>query len=123
MYSKTIITAVLSLAMGFALPAMGQEKFVDGRKDLFLCDFQNLEVSNQLFSHYDLAELQPSSFMQNLGFAVGRSWLFKLMDEQTSVNFFAGSCSEFNPAGTANAWLVSCRIDIPAKGCKLTWKS
>lgn len=123
MYSKTIITAVLSLAMGFALPAMGQEKFVDGRKDLFLCDFQNLEVSNQLFSHYDLAELQPSSFMQNLGFAVGRSWLFKLMDDQTSVNFFAGSCSEFNPAGTANAWLVSCRIDIPAKGCKLTWKS
>ena len=61
--------------------------------------------------------------MQNLGFAVGRSWLFKLMDDQTSVNFFAGSCSEFNPAGTANAWLVSCRIDIPAKGCKLTWKS
>ena len=123
MYSKKIIAAALSLTMGFALPTMGQEKFVDGQKDIFLCDFQDLAVSNQLFSHYDLAELQPSSFMQNLGFAVGRSWLFKLMDDQTSVNYFAGSCSEFTPAGTANAWLVSCRIDIPAKGCKLTWKS
>lgn len=113
----------VALLIGAGQKTLAQQTFVEGNKDLFLCDFQDVNKSYQLFNIYDLGGLQPSSFMRSLGFAVNKSWLFKLMDEQTSINYFAGSCSEFDPIGQANAWLVTGRIDIPAKNCKLSWKS
>lgn len=112
-----------TLLMGAWQTSVAQKTFVEGNKDIFFCDFQDVDKSYQLFSTYDFSGLQPSSFMRSLGFAKGRPWLFKLMDDQTSVNYFAGCCSEFDPAGQANAWLVTGRIDIPAKNCKLSWKS
>lgn len=118
-----MMALAVALLMGSWHTAVAQPAFVEGDKDLFLCDFQDVNKSYQLFSIYDLAGLQPSSFMRSLGFAVSKPWLFKLMDEQTSINYFAGSCSEFEPAGRANAWLVTKRIDIPAKNCLLSWKS
>lgn len=99
------------------------ETFLTDGEVLFFCDFQDIEVSNRLFKAYDLSGLTPAANAKSVGFSPEKPWLLKLMDDLTSTNFYAGSHSWFDPAGTANAWLVSQRIDIPAEGYTLSWKS
>lgn len=38
-------------------------------------------------------------------------------------NYFAGATSAYNPAGAADAWLVTKAIEIPDSGYVLSWKS
>ena len=97
--------------------------FMPGNCDLFTCDFQDLNQTKARVSSYDLSGNTPTSAMQSVGFAAGKAWLFKLMDDYASTNYYAGSTSAFTPAGRANAWLVTQPIEIPATGCQLSWKS
>lgn len=89
----------------------------------FFCDFQDIEVSRALFTAYDLSGLIPAKNATSNGFSKEKPWLLKLMDDLTSTNYYAGSHSWFEPAGTANAWLVTKAIEIPAEGYTLSWKS
>lgn len=123
MYKKILTLITFCSALIISPTAAQSQNFVDGNRDLYLCDFQDISESYQLVSSYDLAKLEPSSFMQSVGFAVDRPWLYKLMDDIASTNYFAGCCSEFTPTGQANAWMVTKGIYIPGKECKLSWKS
>ena len=123
MYKKIFMLAAIFSAMTATLSVAQNHDFVDGNKDLYLCDFQDASASYQLVSAYDLSNHEPSSFMKNVGFSAGRPWLYKLMDDINSVNSFAGCCSEFATPAAANAWLVTKSIYIPGKSCKLSWKS
>lgn len=123
MYKNFFTLAAIFSAMTATLSVAQNQDFVDGNKDLFVCDFQDATASYQLVTSYDLANLEPSSFMKNVGFSVGRPWLYKLMDDINSVNSFAGCCSEFATPAAANAWLVTKPIYISGKSCKLSWKS
>lgn len=93
-----------------------------GEKVLFACDFQ--DDASDKFVTYDLDSLQPSSDMKQLGFSVGKPWIFTFQDSYTSENFFAGSTSSYAPAGQADDWLViKDAIHIPSTGYRLTWNS
>lgn len=119
---KSLIAGIGFLAG--LVPAMGQTGSTTGNERmLFSCDFQDLATSQSQFSTYELSGNTPSSTMQKVGFAKGRGWLFKLMDSYASTNFYAGCTSQFNPAGKADAWLVSQPILLPGRGCRLEWKS
>ena len=89
----------------------------------FYCDFQDLEVSKSLFTMHDLSGLTLAANATSNGFSAEKPWVLKFMDDLTSTNYYAGSHSWFEPAGTANAWLVTTAIEIPAKGYTLSWKS
>ena len=99
------------------------EPFQTNGEVVFFCDFQNIEVSNSLFTMHDLSGQQLAKNASSVGFSKEKPWLLKLMDELVSTNFYAGSHSWFEPAGKANSWLVTTRIDIPAEGYTLQWKS
>lgn len=119
---KSLLAGVC-LMTGF-VPAMAQEADgADNEKVLFSCDFQDLATAQSQFTSYELSGNTPSQMMLNVGFSKGRGWLLKLMDSYASTNFYAGCTSQFSPAGTANAWLVSQPILLPGRGCRLEWKS
>ena len=75
MYKKIFMLAAIFSAMTATLSVAQNQDFVDGNKDLFVCDFQDATASYQLVTSYDLANLEPSSFMKNVGFSAGRPWL------------------------------------------------
>ena len=63
MYKKIFMLAAIFSVM-IATPSVAQAPdFVDGNKDLFVCDFQDATASYQLVSAYDLSNHEPSSFM------------------------------------------------------------
>lgn len=99
------------------------EEFRTDDKIIFSCDFQDTEKAKSLFNVYDFSNLAPTSFMVQLGFSTGNPWIFKLQDSYTSKNYFAGATSAYNPAGAADAWLVTKAIEIPDSGYVLSWKS
>lgn len=99
------------------------EPFITEEDVAFACDFQDYEKTQTLVTSYDLAKLTPSVDMQSLGFSVGKSWIFAFRDTNTSTNYYAGSTSSFDPAGKADAWLVTKAIEIPDSGYVLSWKS
>ena len=71
---------------------------------------------------YDVDNLTPSDFMQQIGFSVGNTWIL-IKDTNTSTDMFVGSTSQYKPAGQANDWLVLPATLIPGHGFSLEWKS
>ena len=90
---------------------------------LFSCDFQTLEQSKSDLTTYELSGNTPTRLMQSIGYKQGTGWLFFMKDTNVSSNAYAACTSQFAPAGTANAWMITKAITLPGKGCKLAWKS
>ena len=115
MKSKTLL---LSLLLGSAALAAQADDIT-----LFSCDFQTPELSKSSLSTYELSGNTPTRLMQSIGYKQGTGWLFFMKDTNVSANAYAACTSQFDPAGTANAWMVTKAITLPGKGCQLSWKS
>ncbi len=109
---KKIITLVVAVVMAFGI-ATAQSVLVD-------YDFNNGDKTG--LSIYDVDNNTPSSFMQQIGFTTGNTWIL-IKDSNTSTDMFLGSTSQYVPAAQANDWLVLPAIDITGKGYVLEWKS
>lgn len=101
-------TLILVIGVVYAQTVVREYNFNDGQKD-------GINI-------YDVDNLMPSDFMQQVGFSQGTTWIL-IKDTNTSTDMFVGSTSQYRPAGQANDWMVLPATAITSEGFRLDWKS
>ncbi|MDD2960970.1 MAG: Omp28-related outer membrane protein [Muribaculaceae bacterium] len=91
---------------------------------LFDVDFATISDSFNYFLLYDGDKLVPIADIQPLGFdSMNTPWNFSLRDSESTLDYFAGSTSMYNPAGASKDWMTTIQLEIPSDNYLLTWKS
>ena len=84
-------------------------------------DFENGIPAD--FTLIDGDGLTPAKSMQQMGFAVGASWIaLRLTDDGENGNGVAASTSWFQPSGQADDWMILPPLKVE-NGAQLTWRS
>ena len=107
-FATFLLTALVAIGSVSAQPAVLEYNFNDGDKTGL--------------TFYDVDQLTPSSFMQSIGFAADKPWIF-IKDSKDSKDMFLGSTSQYTPAGQANDWMVLPQVEVLNENMMLTWKS
>lgn len=84
---------------------------------MFADDFNDPNASLTTWMQFEGDHNKPTANMQAWGFdANNNPWNFTLHDEEQSPDYFAGSHSMYNPAGTSNDWMITPQLAIPLDG-------
>lgn len=84
---------------------------------MFADDFNNPNACLTTWLRYEGDHLSPSNTMQAWGFDTNNNpWNYTLHDEEGSSDYFAGSHSLYNPAGTSDDWMLTPQIAVPLEG-------
>lgn len=124
-FLSVFMLSLLSSGLAMASVSVPQKKDVNEETTLFYCDFQETNEIPNLFYAKSYDNNTPADDMKAIGFeSKNVAWFYVLRDTQQSENVFCGSTSKYNPAGSADDWLVSKNaIAIPTTGYILRWKS
>lgn len=106
----------------FTIPYSGA--FVPGYKPgkyLFEENFDEPTASLERFLLFEGDHRMPVSSMQELGFDANNTpWNFSVRDDE-AYDYCAASHSDYSPAGESDDWMVTSRIKVPNKFCKLNF--